>query len=117
MPLTKKFPETIKACASRDPAFRAGLYQEAVQTMLDGDLATGRVLLRHFINSTTGFPALAEALGLSAKSLMRMFGPDGNPTAANLLAVIQALKSEWSLTLTVQVKRSRDKDSPNMQAA
>lgn len=85
--------------------------------MLDGDLASGRVLLCPFINATIGSPALAEALGMSAKSLMRGFGPEGNPTAGNLLAVIQTLKFECSLSLTVHVKRTRSRTAQDKRAA
>jgi hypothetical protein len=62
MPLTNDFRATVKARADRNAAFRAGLYQEAVQTMLDGDLATGYVLLHRFINATIGFLALTETV-------------------------------------------------------
>jgi DNA-binding phage protein len=60
------------------------------------------VLLRDFINATIGFPALAHRVGFSDKSLMRMFGPNGNPNAANLMAVLQALKSECHISLKVE---------------
>lgn len=63
MALTKSFRETVQARAALDPAFRAGLYQEAVQAMLDGDGVTGRALVRDFINATMGLPALAAQLG------------------------------------------------------
>ncbi len=55
MPLTKDFRETVRARADRDPAFRAGLYLEAVQAMLDGDFGTAKILLRHVVNATVGF--------------------------------------------------------------
>jgi DNA-binding phage protein len=101
MPLTKSFRDTVQARAAVDPAFRAGLYQEAVQSMLDGDLATGRSLLRDFVNATVGFAALAQRLGTSDKSLMRMLGPDGNPQMANMVAILQAVKDDCGLVLTV----------------
>ena len=107
MALAKDFRETIKARADRDPAFRAGLYREAVQTMLDGDFATGRILLRDFINATIGFPALATRVGVSDKSLMRMLGPAGNPHAANLLTVLHALTEECRLGVTVEAKLTK----------
>jgi len=40
--------------------------------MLSGDLETGKALLRDYINATIGFEPLAEAVGKSPKSLMRM---------------------------------------------
>jgi hypothetical protein len=63
MALTKDFRDTVKQRADREPAFRAGLYQEAVQAMLDGDLPTGRVLLRDFMNATLGVADLARLTG------------------------------------------------------
>ncbi len=94
----------MKARADREPAFRAGLYREAAQALLDGEFTAARVLLRDFINATVGFSALAEQLGLTDKSLMRMFGPSGNPTAANLLAVLQVLQDQCRLSVTVHAK-------------
>jgi hypothetical protein len=47
-----------------------------------------------YINASIGFTALARATGTPAKSLMRMFGPHGNPTAANLSGVISALQEK-----------------------
>jgi DNA-binding phage protein len=107
MPLTKDFRETVKARADRDSFFRAGLYQEAIQAMLDGDLATGRVLLRDFINATIGFPGLSARVGIHEKSLMRMFGANGNPHTETLISVLHALKQECKLSLKVEAKPAR----------
>jgi DNA-binding phage protein len=107
MPLTKSFRDTVHARATADPAFRAGLHQEGVRSILDGDLPTGRILLRDLINATIGFPALAGQIGLSDKSLMRMFGADGNPHIANLAAVLEVMKAECGLTLTVRARQAR----------
>ena len=41
-------------------------------------------------------------LGRPPKSLMRMFGPDGNPTAENLLGVISALQAETGVHLKIR---------------
>ncbi|MDB5399694.1 MAG: transcriptional regulator [Rhodopila sp.] len=101
MPLTRDFRETVKARAARDPAFRAGLYQEAMQVLLDGDFATAKILLRDFINATVGFAQLGRRIEVPEKSLMRMFGPNGNPRAENLVAVVAALKEECGLSLVV----------------
>jgi DNA-binding phage protein len=107
MPLTRDFRETVKARADRDPAFRAGLYQEAVQAMLDGDFGTAKILLRDVVNATVGFAQLGSRIDIPQKSLMRMFGPAGNPRAENLIAVVAALKDECQLSLTVHVAPRR----------
>jgi DNA-binding phage protein len=102
MALTRSFKDTVQARATRDPAFRQALFQEATQVLLEGDLASGRSALRDYINATVGFESLAEATKTPAKSLMRMFGPKGNPTAANLFAVINALQDKTGVHLEVR---------------
>jgi len=74
MALTKDFRQTVQARAARDPAFRRALFQEAVQTLLQGDIDAGRVAIRDYINATLGFEKLSSAIGRSQKSLMRTFG-------------------------------------------
>lgn len=105
MPLTRDFNETVKARAQRDPEFREALLTEAVEQMLQGDVATGKALVRDYINATVGFAQLARATGTPAKSLMRMFGPNGNPRADNLFAVIHALQKKSGVRLGVGARR------------
>jgi len=99
MPLTRSFRETVQARAHHDVKFRQALLVEAMQVLLDGHLEEGRAALRSCINATIGFEKLGAALGRSPKSLMRMFGPSGNPTAENLLAVIGLLQDETGVRL------------------
>jgi DNA-binding phage protein len=102
MALTRDFRQTVQARAARDPAFRKALFQEAVQTLLEGDIDAGRAAMRDYINATVGFERLSAALGRPQKSLMRMFGPSGNPTAENLLGVIGVLQAETGVHLEVR---------------
>ena len=102
MPLTRGFRETVQARARRSVKFRQALLAEAMQALLDGDLDEGRAALRSCINATVGFEKLGVALGRSPKSLMRMFGPSGNPTAENLLGVISLLQNETGVRLRVR---------------
>jgi DNA-binding phage protein len=102
MALTRSFRDTVQARVSNDAAFRQALLQEAVQVLLAGDVASGRSVLRDYINATIGFKALAEATQTPPKSLMRMFGPKGNPTAANLFAVLTILQSKTGIHLEVR---------------
>ena len=104
MALTKNFKETVQARARRDPVFRQALLQEALETMLAGDLATGKAVLRDYINATIGFEELGRATGTPPKSLMRMFGPRGNPQASNLFAVLGHLQKQGSFHLEVRAK-------------
>ena len=59
MPLTRSFNATVRERVKRDPAFRAALFSEAVQTLLAGDLDTAKAVLRAYINATIGFEKLA----------------------------------------------------------
>ena len=101
MPLTRDFKETVKARATNDAAFRAALLSEAVELLLADDVAVGRNVLRDYINATIGFDELAAKIGKPVKSVMRMFGPHGNPTAQNLFAVISQLQKATGVSLAV----------------
>ena len=102
MALTRSFKETVQARATKDAAFRQALFQEAIQLLFSGEIGPGRSVLRDYINATIGFEALAEITQTPPKSLMRMFGPNGNPTVANLFAVIHALQSQTGVHLEVK---------------
>lgn len=104
MALTREFKELVKARVERDPKFRTALLKEAVETMLAGDVATGKAVLRDYINATIGFERLGKATGTPSKSLMRMFGPSGNPRSDNLFSVISLLQKEARLKLRVTEK-------------
>ena len=108
MALTRAFKEVVADRAARDPEFRIALLTEAADLFLAGDVETGRCVLRDFVNATIGFPRLADATGISAKSLMRMLGPDGNPNARNLFSVFEALQKAERLTLSVSAVDATD---------
>jgi DNA-binding phage protein len=92
MALTKNFRETIQARARRDPAFRKALLREAVECMLAGDVRTGKLVLRNYINATEGFGELGRATRKSPKSLKRMLSPRGNPKAENMFSILGQLQ-------------------------
>jgi DNA-binding phage protein len=106
MTLTRSFKDTVQARAKKDRAFRAALLTEGVEALLQGDLDAGKSLLRDYINATIGFAVLARRSGIPAKSLMRMFGPGGNPQAANLFAVIALLQETEKVALEVRAERA-----------
>jgi len=99
--MTRDFRETVQARAHRDDKFRRGLLKDAVEELLAGETALGREILHDFINATVGFPDLAAKTGIHVKTLYQMFGPRGNPTAANLFSIIAALQEEEGLKLRV----------------
>ena len=107
MPLTRSFKQTVQARAEKDSAFRAALLSEGIEALLGGDVETGKAVLRDFINATIGFDELAIATDMSPKSLMRMFGPEGNPQASNLFAIIGHLQKVEKVELEVRAARRR----------
>ncbi len=107
MALTRSFKDTVQGRAKKDAGFRRALLQEGVECLLQGDTETGKAVLRDYINATLGFEELAAASGISSKSLMRMFGPDGNPQASNLFAVIACLQEAENVELEVRAARVR----------
>jgi DNA-binding phage protein len=107
MPLTRDFKETVLADIRRNPGFRNEMLIGAVEELLAGDLAVARSMLRDVINATIGFENLGEIVGLPPKSLMRMFGPGGNPQAKNLFAVIAALQKDAGVQLKVTAARTK----------
>ena len=105
MALTKDFKETIQVRVQRDPAFRKALLEEGIDCLLAGDIDTGKMVLRDYINATIGFEKLAMVVNKSSKSLMRMFGPKGNPQASNLFAVINYLQKREGIHLEVKARK------------
>ncbi len=105
MVLTRDFKETIQARIACDPTFREELLKEGVECLLSGDVDTGKAVLRDYINATIGFKELGGLTAKSPKSLMRMFGPNGNPQARNLFEIIGFLQEREGLHLKVQAVR------------
>lgn len=106
MALTKEFKDTVKARVERDLEFRLALLREAMDSLLEGDVATGKALLRDYINATVGFEELANYVKTPPKSLHRMFGPKGNPRANNLFRVLAALQRAEHVGARVQFRRA-----------
>lgn len=101
MALTRDFRETVQARVRRDEKFRRGLLRDAIGALLEGESALGREILRDFINATLGFPQLSRKTGIHVKTLHQMFGPKGNPTAANLFNIIACLQEQEGVRLRV----------------
>ena len=105
MALTRDFKETVQARAQRDQAFRDGLLKEGVACLLAGDIDTGKVVLRDYINAAIGFEMLGSLTNKSPKSLMRMFGPAGNPNARNIFEIIGRIQQHEGVQLEVNAFR------------
>lgn len=104
MALTRDFRETVRTRAQSDPSFRLALIEEAIESLLNGDIDSGRSILSNYINATMGYSALAELTGRSTKSLMRMLGPKGNPTATNLFRILDKVKEQEGVKIDVRVR-------------
>ena len=101
MAITREFRATLLERAQKDAEFRQAMLKEGIDALLAGDLETGKAILRDYINMAVGFGPLAEATHIPAKSLMRMFGPKGNPRADNLFQIIHHLQAHEGIHLEV----------------
>jgi hypothetical protein len=106
MALTRDFKETIQARVKRDPGFRKALLREGIASFLSGDVETGKIVLRDFINATVGFTKLGYVTNRSAKSLMRMLGPRGNPQARNLFEIVAYLQEAEGVRFEIRPTRA-----------
>ena len=99
--VTRSFNTLVQRRVARDAAFGEALLREGIDTMLAGDVETGKAILRDYIKATVGFEKLGEAMDTPAKSLIRMFGPRGNPQARNLFGIIVYLQKQAGIELHV----------------
>lgn len=91
--LTRSFRALVQKRVASDPAFGAALLREGIDVMLAGDVDAGKAILRDTIKATVGFEQLGAAIGTQPKSLIRMFGPRGNPQVRNLFGVLGYLQT------------------------
>src|SRR6202521_5643649 len=105
MAKTKPFTDLVQARVKADKKVAEALLREGIDAMLSGDVDAGKTILRDYIKATVGFEKLGEATGAPAKSLIRMFGPRGNPQAKNLFTVIGYLQKRAGLSPVVLTMR------------
>jgi len=55
MALTGSFKELMQKRVASGPAFGEALLREGIDTMLAGDVATGKAILRDYMKATVGF--------------------------------------------------------------
>src|SRR5579864_5965703 len=97
MASTRSFKELVRKHVAEDAGFAEALLREGIDLMLAGEVDAGKAILRDYIKATVGFEKLGEATGTQPKSLIRMFGPRGNPQARNLFNVIGYLQKRAGL--------------------
>lgn len=112
MALSRTFKETVCARAQTDSDYGHRMLQEAVQNLVEGDIETAKSMLQLYVNATVGFQALGRAMDMAPQSLTRMLGPDGNPRANNLAAMLAFLQEDAGVELTVQVR-----ETPNAETS
>jgi DNA-binding phage protein len=100
--LTRDFQATVRARAQADPEFRRALLCQGVESVLFGDIDTGKAVLRDYVNATLGFRALAKGTGIPAKSLMRMLSAGGRPSSVKLAAILRVLQRNEGVRLEVR---------------
>jgi hypothetical protein len=101
MARAKSFRVLVEHHVKSDKKFAEALLREGIDAMLGGDLETGKTILRDYIKATVGFEKLGTATDTPPKSLIRMFGPRGNPQARNLFSVIDYLQQQAGVRLHV----------------
>jgi len=101
MARTKSFKDLVQQHVKADKKFAEALLREGIDAMLSGDVDGGKTILRDYIKATVGFEKLGKATGAPPKSLIRMFGPRGNPQAKNLFNVIGYLQKRAGVRLRV----------------
>lgn len=101
MARTRSFKDLVERHVKDDSKFAQALLREGIDAMLSGDLDTGKAIMRDYIKATVGFEKLGAATGAPPKSLIRMFGPRGNPQAKNLFSVIGYLQKRAGVRLHV----------------
>jgi len=101
MAITRDYKETINERVSKDPAFTAALFDEAITLFLNGEPEVARLVLRDLVNATVGFEELALDIKKPSKSLHRMLSARGNPTMDNLTKIIGILRNNLGIDIEV----------------
>ncbi|MBB4287127.1 transcriptional regulator [Roseospira goensis] len=101
MALTRDLKDILRGRVERDEAFRAALFEEALTALLDGDVATGKVLLRDYVDATVGVDWLAASLQHDRATLIRALSTESNAPADVVFAIVAALKAEAGVDVTI----------------
>lgn len=109
---TVSYKDSLQAIAEQDPTFAEDMLADAVTAMLSGNLNEGRILLKDYVRSTLGFAELGRRMGKDEKNIMRSLSPRGNPTASNLMAIVQACAQAGGVHLTARVEPRQQTPAP-----
>jgi len=101
MPLSREFKELVVARAEKDPEFRRALITEALNLILQGEISAGRLMIRDYINATGSMNDIALKLRKQKPAIVRMLGPNGNPTLKSFIPVVKACAEREEIKLRV----------------
>ena len=103
MPLTRPYDDTIRERAQCDPEFRGLLTTGAVENLLAGDVAVGKIRLRHTVNSTIGYEKLGALMGKTPDDIKRLCHPDYDTSVNDLFEIIKHVQKHEGIRLEVKV--------------
>ncbi len=101
MALTRCYKVTIMERLQRDEGFRKASYAEAISALQDDEVSVALSMLRDLVHATLTFKGLANETGISEKSLHRMLGENGNPTAQSMGKILKAISQDLGVHLAV----------------
>jgi DNA-binding phage protein len=100
--VTVPFSDIVQARVHDEPAYAAALLEEAMRCFSRGETAVARGHVRDVIKGSIGYTELSRRTGTPETSLVRMFGPSGNPTFGNVSNVIAHLLDAGGFELQVK---------------
>ncbi|MCY4580816.1 MAG: transcriptional regulator, partial [Chloroflexi bacterium] len=103
MPLTRPYDDTIRERAQCDTEFRRLLLIGAIENLLAGDVAVGKIRLRHTVNSTIGYEKLGELMGKTPEDIKRMCHPDYDTSVNDLFEIIKHVQQHEGIRLEAKV--------------
>ena len=102
---TRDFIESVRERAQSDPDFGKALLREAMSCMLNGEPKIGRLLLHDYADAVIGFDDLSQKTGKPIEDLEHMLSRDGDPSAGDLLGIVDTIAKHEGVELEVLVKQ------------
>lgn len=89
---TASFHDGIQRELAKSPDFMRKVFARSFESMMDGEIEVGLIMLHDIVKAQMGFPELARRTGMNEKSLHRALSRRGNPTMRTLSRVRRALQ-------------------------
>jgi len=100
---TVSYTDAMKSMVDDNPQMGVEMLEDAINALLEGNTDEGRIHLRAYINATLGFAELGRRMNKDSKNIMRSLSPKGNPTASNLMQIIQACATAQDVMIAAHV--------------